>query len=371
MIETVQSKVRTGVDPATVRRGISIIGHQSIQTTARYFNASEDLSSSYITTGASVGREPADDVLFAVDPGPSTWPAGFEETPAVTAAYLIDVHQSLDHRLAWVPFFDLLFVAQKDYVDEVRRAAGHDRVEWLPLAASPTTHTVRGLERTFDVGFVGQRGLPGSARHETLSRVLSRFASNEWQRFYTPVEMSHVYGSSRVVINASVNGDLNMRVFEAMAAGSLLVTDRIQNGLTDLFSEGVHYLGYSSPDEAEAQVAAALSDDVRQRRIAAAGQAAVLDRHTYMHRLETVRRAATDLGTHRPAPIRTMATRERALAYAHNHEARREPVGVLATMRRQRVVIPLVPYMARAAARWVNQRVPLTRGARMARRAQR
>ena len=38
-------------------------------------------------------------------------------------------------------------------------------------------------------------------------------------------EMANVYRKSRIVFNQSVRNDLNMRVFEGMAAGALMVTD--------------------------------------------------------------------------------------------------------------------------------------------------
>ena len=49
--------------------------------------------------------------------------------------------------------------------------------------------------------------------------------------------MGRIYSESKIVLNASINGDLNMRVFEALTSGALLVTDRIENGLDTLFAQ--------------------------------------------------------------------------------------------------------------------------------------
>ena len=60
-------------------------------------------------------------------------------------------------------------------------------------------------------------------------------------------EMADVYRKSRIVFNQSVRNDLNMRVFEGMAAGALMVTDAIRrNGLEDLFTAGETLVTYVS-----------------------------------------------------------------------------------------------------------------------------
>ncbi|GKS59267.1 hypothetical protein YTPLAS18_27940 [Nitrospira sp.] len=52
------------------------------------------------------------------------------------------------------------------------------------------------------------------------------------------------FNRSQIALNQSCSNDLNFRTFQAMACGALLLTERIGNGLTDLFQEGHHYVGY-------------------------------------------------------------------------------------------------------------------------------
>jgi spore maturation protein CgeB len=50
---------------------------------------------------------------------------------------------------------------------------------------------------------------------------------NEWWRLYTYEEMVKVYQRSKIVVNVGRDDypqDANLRVFEAMAAGALLIT---------------------------------------------------------------------------------------------------------------------------------------------------
>jgi hypothetical protein len=228
-----------------------------------------------------------DALVFVDSPGPF-WPSSLDEVSCPTAAYLIDTHQDLRLRLAYAPFFDHIFVAQRDHVPAVR-SHGYLRAEWLPLAADPAFKRDPRAERPVDVAFVGQTGLPGSRRYEVLHAVATVFTTNDIHRHYHPAEMSDLYGGAKIVLNASIGSDLNMRVFEATAAGALLVTDRIDNGLDQLFTEGQHYVGYDSAPEAVETIARYLVDHAGRTGIAAAGQQHVLAHHTYVHRWRTVR----------------------------------------------------------------------------------
>ena len=54
-----------------------------------------------------------------------------------------------------------------------------------------------------------------------------------------------VFTHSRIVLNQTVRGDLNARVFEALACGALLLTERTGNGLLDLFADGEELVTYA------------------------------------------------------------------------------------------------------------------------------
>jgi hypothetical protein len=255
-----------------------------------------------------------DALVFVDSPGPF-WPFGLDEVSCPTAAYLIDTHQDLRLRLAYAPFFDHIFVAQRDHVSTVR-SHGYSRAEWLPLAADPAFQQDPRADRPIDVAFVGQTGLPGSRRYEVLQAVGSTFTTNDIDRHYDPAEMSDLYGRAKIVLNASIGGDVNMRLFEATAAGALVVTDRVANGLDQLFTEGEHYVGYDSASEAVEVIARYLVNDADRIRIAAAGQQHVLAHHTYLDRWRTIRSRLTGLEQPRPA-LAGASPAVRRRAYAH------------------------------------------------------
>lgn len=280
------------------------------RTTARYFEKAASAAGHAVTvTNRVAGRSLSEfDALLAFDP----WMADLEalkNAPCPTLCLLIDVHRELCWRSLFARYLDHVFIAQKDYVPGFA-ALPHPNATWLPLAGDENIHFVAGLPRQTDVAFVGKFGAAGSERHNTLSDVLGAFSTNDTARTYTPAEMGRVYSGAKIVFNKSIGGDVNMRVFEAIAAGALLVTDRIDNGLTDLFVEDTHYVAYGSVEEAKTKIAHYLAYDGERAAIAAEGQAHLLAHHTYRHRLETMLAAVAGNGATGHAPARTAAVSE-------------------------------------------------------------
>lgn len=200
-----------------------------------------------------------------------------------SAWWVIDTHLQYDWDLEKARTFDCVFAAQRDGAARLR-ADGVDSARWLPLAANPLLHRPVPVPRRYDWCFVGHRS-PGP-RTELLTLLEERFPNGFVGQAYGD-EMARLFASSRVVFNRSVRNDVNMRVFEALACGSLLVTNHLaSNGLAELLRAGEHYLSYRDADELCAQVAWALGHPAERERIAAAGRSHVLARHTYRDRME-------------------------------------------------------------------------------------
>lgn len=234
----------------------------------------------------------APDVYFWLDSGPSKVPDALEKVNAFKVCYLIDTHVALDLRLEMARHFDVVFLAQKAHV-KVFQDAGIANVFWLPLACSPGLHLATHGERIYDVAFVGSVGGEHNARREKLlRRVKERFPNSVIGQFW-PDEMARIYAQSKIVVNVSANRDVNMRVFEAMASGALLVTDEA-DGLEDLFVDGEHLVVYRNDDDLIGVIERYLEDlppsvppyTGGRLEIAAAGQALVLETHTYDRRVE-------------------------------------------------------------------------------------
>ncbi|QWD23665.1 glycosyltransferase [Polynucleobacter paneuropaeus] len=266
---------------------IYILSHVSEHTTAHSFArafSEKNISYHYYDRIDDLSILLPADILFLVDPVVA-WPIGLEEVNCKIIAYFIDVHLELGLRMQQAQFADIVFIAQKDYVNEFKEA-GILNVHWMPLAFDPYLLSKELIQngRSIDLGFIGKLGRPGSRRFEVLSKCLGAFKSNDYLTYTPPRQMIKIYQRSKIVINASIKGDLNMRVFEAMGAGALLITDRIENGLTELFSEGVHYIGYSELEEAQENIAIYLADEQLRVKISNEGTKLVMANHLYWNR---------------------------------------------------------------------------------------
>ncbi|MBI2422351.1 MAG: glycosyltransferase [Candidatus Hydrogenedentes bacterium] len=223
------------------------------------------------------------DYLFWIDSGLEAVQPDLDWVPVPTAAYIIDTHVNTGLRIEIARHFDHVFIAQKAQLD-LFREAGIPQAQWVPLGCSPALHNVGARERIYDVAFAGSAlGADGDWRKELLLGVKAQFPNNKMGQCW-PGEMAEWYAQARIVINASHKNDVNMRVFEAMASGALLITDNVA-GLTDLFEPGTHLVMYDNPEEVPGLIAHYLEYEDERLAIAAAGQREVLEKHTYARRV--------------------------------------------------------------------------------------
>ena len=137
--------------------------------------------------------------------------------------------------------------------------------DWCFIGFMNTDHRIRGLEQMCD-GF-------------------ENFYVNHALFFE---DVAKVYTDSKVVMNISVCGDLNMRSFEVLATRSCLLTDE-QNGMAEAgFKHMENCLIYHSTEEAMDLMSWALDHPVEREQIADAGWRMVLEKHTYSHRARTL-----------------------------------------------------------------------------------
>jgi hypothetical protein len=163
------------------------------------------------------------------------------------------------------------------------QSAGFRNLYWFPGLTFPhddaTVRAARARKREKRIAFVGQAG----KFHPQRSRLLAALNARDLPVDQRPLPQRAAldfYGSSLIGFNASLNGDLNLRVFETMAAGAALLTDRLApaSGLLELFDHGRELLTYSSAEELAERAAHALAHPKETAAIGAAG-AAWFDTH--------------------------------------------------------------------------------------------
>lgn len=230
--------------------------------------------------GYILERTPKDfapDFFLWVETGLGKAPVGLDMLSCPTACYLIDTHIHLDRHIETASMFDMVFLAQRDYIPEFNKR-GMLNVHWLPLACDPETHGKADVAKEFDVGFVGS--MSNGRRAELLMKLAERVEVRYGRLFLR--DMAEFFCKSRLVFNNAIRNDLNMRVFEALCSGTALLTDRA-GGLDEFFEDRKHLIVYDDGNIADLARHYIGNPDEREK-IAGAGRKLVLEKHTYAHR---------------------------------------------------------------------------------------
>lgn len=154
------------------------------------------------------------------------------------------------------------------------------RVFWLPaFNTNPHLQPIQA-QPEHPLLFVGQAGKWHPYRRALLTVIrehgLPLTSLEAPQR-----KAAELYARALINLNISLNGDLNLRVFEVMSSGGFLLTDRLSPaaGLDLLFREGEHFEAYGSEAELFEKVGHYLTHPERARAIARAGFEAFMERH--------------------------------------------------------------------------------------------
>jgi glycosyltransferase involved in cell wall biosynthesis len=241
------------------------------------------LNAPYAQVMANLPRGYAADYYLWIDSGLKTIAPDIDLLPMPKLAYLIDTHVAPEPRIEIARNFDCVFLAQVAQV-ELFRNAGIAHCYWLPLACWPPLHDIPPQERIYDVAYVGSLNPQEHGRRMSLlNEIARRFPNCKMGRAW-PETMATIYAQSKIVVNIAYNRDVNMRVFEALASGALLITDEAE-GLDTLFQDGAHLVVYHRDEDVFDLIEEYLADPEARQRIARNGQAYVLAQHTYRHRI--------------------------------------------------------------------------------------
>ena len=130
------------------------------------------------------------------------------------------------------------------------REAGLKNVHWLPaLEYNPHVRPIKKNPK-HPLTFVGQAG----AHHPFRKSILEKLKADGFpiKALQAPqIQAADIYSDSLVTLNITLNGDINMRFFEGLAAGGFLLCDRLPewSGLDRLFVDGKDFELFSSYGE--------------------------------------------------------------------------------------------------------------------------
>lgn len=190
----------------------------------------------------------------------------------------IDNHVIMGNDIHFYANTDIVLLAQKFFAPHYEQF----KTEWVPLAADPTVHkNYDDEEIKYQIGLIGNGTYP--ERRKLLNKLATKYKVLTGEA-KPGEEYSRKLNSCEIVFNRSMNADVNMRVFEALSCGRLLITDIIPTQ-DELFEEGVHYVGYKNGTELMEKVDYYLKNPEKASKIALEGQKHVHLNHNYDIRL--------------------------------------------------------------------------------------
>jgi tetratricopeptide (TPR) repeat protein len=220
-------------------------------------------------------------------------PFGIEDSPAVTISIPGDSFPlqklSLD-----IDFFDVVLPGIRRY-KQVFESLGHPQV--LYAGASAIRGSVPSLarlappveaERPYDVVFIGNVGKPYYKRRtryaHRLLQLSDRYNVLISTKRFSIEEYFQLMGRAKIVVEApSVQGGVNMRAFEAVQFGALLMHEELDRSIEEFYRPGEEVVLFRE-DNLEELVEYYLRHDDERKRIVRRAQERLANRYT-IHRL--------------------------------------------------------------------------------------
>ncbi len=159
---------------------------------------------------------------------------------------------------------------------------------WLPYWADSSKYFSAQTIRQFDLTTIMN---PRRNRIKTL-RLLEKIETfnfiNGKGKFNE--EAADFYRNSKVIFNKSNYGEITIRIFEAMACGALLITDKLDEkvGLDDLFQDKKDLVYYHSDKDLINKVSYFLEKPSEREKIALSGFKKVMKDHTEFNRANDI-----------------------------------------------------------------------------------
>jgi len=228
------------------------------------------------------------DLLVTIASGGVSLQVSIDTLPCPKAFITIDTWQSISDYVE-CQLYDFVFAAQRASV-EYLSAVGGMNVFWLPLGCNPDAHYPVEVPRDHDVAFAGNVILPvHQHRNDLLLQLERSFSLHIASRVFRD-ELCQAMGRGKLAFNHSAVNEVNMRVFEAMAMGRPLVTNRSAdlNGLSDLFADGEHTIMYDTADDLVQKVRYYLDHEDEREGIARAGYRLATTQHRYLDRVDAL-----------------------------------------------------------------------------------
>lgn len=225
------------------------------------------------------------DVILVMDYGP--WQTDILNPHNFPGAVLIkeagDEPQS--HRMHYQSAHHFHGIMSPDYQCVERyRSAGMKAIWWTHHADINIFHPREDVQVEFDC--VTTCGPRQNGLTEKVKEALGDSFNNE--RYFHGDEHGKRLCMGNMVFQCSQHGEITRRIFEGMACGKMVITDRLPEltNIGALFEEGKHIVYYDDAADAIAKIRYYADHEEKRLAIARAGMEEVLTNHTMSARVD-------------------------------------------------------------------------------------
>jgi glycosyltransferase involved in cell wall biosynthesis len=210
-----------------------------------------------------------------------------------TCIWLSDLHRSdwavwrLQMIREW--HYNHVFYCQKNFKEMIINCGySENEISFLPHAADPEIFKpLPYISKKFDIGYIGYSNSKRQ-RAETILKEYMNFKHFDSVWAWTA---NRCMQELKIGFNISVEQDINMRIFETMAAGIPLLTNYIpDNGMEDLFGKDLEdkMLVYNNELEMKEKAVRLLANPDLRKTLSENARQHVLQYHTYRNRINTL-----------------------------------------------------------------------------------
>ena len=226
--------------------------------------------------------KPEYDFYFRVDDGYYNYKLPGKLFPRVY--YVSDVHLKKPFKKIKKSIlsrtYDLVFCPMRKEIEILKKKSPVEIV-WLNIGCDPQIHKKLDIERSYDIGFVGNDG--GIPRKFYLQEIRERYPNSFIGRADYR-DMSRIYSSSKIGFSFAVRGEcFTMRNFEILACGAMLLMKRLRDDSAERlgFVDRRHLVIFDGPKDLFALIEYYLKNKQEREQIASCGHRFTLEKHTY------------------------------------------------------------------------------------------
>lgn len=212
--------------------------------------------------------------------------SGLEKIDIPSIAIIGDTRGRLESQIEHARQFSHVFVQFTPYTVLSFKSSGIQNIAWLPPAADEELHYHNGeVEQIYDIGFIGSTSQWHRRRVDLLQQLYKEF--NVMIGAAIHQEMALMYKRCKLIFNCSLDGDINMRVPEAMMSGRALLTDSVV-GLEAFGVNSFEYYGHEFLSIVGTVKYLLSRDEGYLQSAAGAARKDILEGHTYKHRVKKI-----------------------------------------------------------------------------------